>query len=343
MTNRVSDKLSSAIQTIPSGGSSDATLLGAQLGRDWFVTEHVNFGSNKIRSIARGPDRFVGVGENGVFVHSDDGLSWTMGDMPKHNTTVLKWACVAWAHDRFIASSTTTYNGLRILAYSFDGIQWNAGTTDASAQSAANVLGFCYGNGKYVAVTQATWSALVSEDGVNWTTNQNEDIRGNVVDVTYCGGKFFFTTGSKYIYVTSDFENVTILTPASATATFNNIDSYGDTIVASAINHLLVSKDGGDTWRTIALKTEVGSQIQSDMKRLCANGMWLFIGTTLSNSSDPGLILYTKDFDTWGTGRYPYHYRDECMGMAYGNGMILSVMYNNATPLISIGPFPTDI
>lgn len=343
VNSRKVEKLSAAIQSIPTGSTSTdlSSVLNFQLGKDWLVSESVQFGTNNLRWITRGPDRFVGVGNKGVLIHSEDGLTWTVASMPNDSGSASSWIYVTYANDRYIATNSTRYGSTKMFAYSFDGINWNTG--GSTITGTCNVTSIVYGNDIYVGVDAYDWSAIVSDDGISWRRIQNDDLDG-VMDVTYVNGKFFFTTGSRKVFVTSDLETVTVITPdPDIPNQLTHVESYGNTIVFIRLDHVVMSQDAGETWNTTELSTTIGSKTDPDVRPFYANGLWIFVGTTIASTDDPGLFIYTKDFVNWGKTHYPNSHRNDFCGAAYDGDKLIVAMYSMSTPLISIGPVPSDV
>ncbi|HYF79919.1 MAG TPA: hypothetical protein VD973_22640, partial [Symbiobacteriaceae bacterium] len=82
---------------------------------------------------------------------------------------------------------------------SMDGIKWNLSKSGTDE----DITGVTFGDGKFVAVGRN--SALVSTDGVNWTSYsvRPEETLGNLFDVAY-GNDMFVAVGQPYQYYSAD-------------------------------------------------------------------------------------------------------------------------------------------
>jgi hypothetical protein len=106
--------------------------------------------TNTVWSLATNGQRVVATGSvtttatGNTIAYSSDiyGTSWTGLGTTTFNTTTSTLQFVKWAVNKFVAFSNDTTSGNRI-AYSYDGITWNAAATSNTVFTTAAFVGEC--------------------------------------------------------------------------------------------------------------------------------------------------------------------------------------------------------
>lgn len=105
-----------------------------------------------------GKGRFVAVASGGTTAaYSTDGINWTSATLPTSTT----WSSVAYGNSSFVAVSSTDDVS---PAYSLDGVDWNS-----SPYTITGMTKIVYGQGIFVAGSNASGIAYTTEDGFSWT------------------------------------------------------------------------------------------------------------------------------------------------------------------------------
>ena len=161
-------------------------------GNSW--TEGIISDRNDYRSVCYGKGLFISVGQvfGKIFCFSTDGINWTEGTMSGAQGQL--WL-VRYCNDRFIAfgrghsEDNNTY-----YVYSMDGMNWMEEIISNTVRRWQSV---CYGNGKYVAVSEDGYFAY-STDGITWTEGTISETNRDWRSVCYGNGKFV-VVGCNYI------------------------------------------------------------------------------------------------------------------------------------------------
>jgi hypothetical protein len=127
-------------------------------GISWNVVEEtITDPSTLWRSVAFGNGRYLAVSQEGHVASSTDGVTWTgQSDLPGSPESLS----VLYAAGQFVVV------GNNFAAVSTDGSTWTTGSL--TGNDYWNSL--TYGNGKYVAVSNASVNSFAtSTDGLNWT------------------------------------------------------------------------------------------------------------------------------------------------------------------------------
>ena len=105
-----------------------------------------------------------------IAAYSEDGINWTQTKMP----TSSSWQSVCYGNGKFVAVAKDS----NTAAYSKDGVNWTQTRTPDLNPSPIPTpdlapitywKSVCYGNGKFVAVSDETDAVVYSTDGVTWT------------------------------------------------------------------------------------------------------------------------------------------------------------------------------
>ncbi|MCR4555191.1 MAG: hypothetical protein K5766_00050 [Alphaproteobacteria bacterium] len=117
--------------------------------------------------------------------------SWTLSDLTDHTWTSVCWGEVD-GQGRFV---TVSEDGM--AAYSDDGQKW----TEITLLAPPNFKSVCFGNGKFVAVSDNSCYAAYSDDGIEWTLVE----LGSADWQSVCyGDGIFVAVGGKTVIFSSD-------------------------------------------------------------------------------------------------------------------------------------------
>ena len=132
--------------------------------------------------ISYGNGLFIIGGINGRMVYSyDNGVTWVaIVDDPFDSNDSI-YARITYIGGKFFASSDNK------SAYSNDGIRWLP-LQASNNISAQNII---YGEGMFVAITNAWNSIIYSNNGITWTTMLDSQFGGgNIYGLSFGGGRF---------------------------------------------------------------------------------------------------------------------------------------------------------
>jgi hypothetical protein len=103
----------------------------------WTTKSVPNF--DEVRDAAYGNETYVAVGDNNTLLYSNDGLNWSLGDLPPGLTCNLK--SVAFAFGQFFAGGSTQ-SGSGVLLGSMDGVSWSDITNEFLSTAQEKSAGF---------------------------------------------------------------------------------------------------------------------------------------------------------------------------------------------------------
>jgi len=254
---------------------------------------------------------YMAVGEGGVILTSNDGITWTA----QTSGTTNNLESVIWNGLQYVAVGGDLHTSESTILTSSDGVTWRAQT--AGTTSYLNEI--IWDGFQYMAVgsvdNETEVTILTSNDGIKWTT-QSVPIVGNLSGVAWSGSRYV-AVGENGNIITSD-DNITWTAQASGTA--NNLLSVtwsGSQFVVSAGSLMLTSRDG-IIWR------ENVSGATNAFKEVVWNGsLYMAVGTF-------GIIYTSVDGINW-TAQTSGTTIDldgiTCNGTQYvivGNGIILT-------------------
>ena len=201
---------------------------------------------NDLTDVAWGNGRYVAVGLYGTVLTSDDGLTWSVGDIG-----VDAWLyAIVWDETRFVAvGGDMTVAGNGNLAISGDGVNWTVqevGTRYAFsdiAWSGSRYVAVGYQNpdprlGGAVVAVSAT-----SMDGVTWTTQTHAGYSWD--DVAWNGSVFAVMERSGLIHTSDDGVNWVTTDMGLTGTSLSDIGSDGSQfVVVGAAQGVYTSPDG---------------------------------------------------------------------------------------------------
>ncbi|MCL2442640.1 MAG: hypothetical protein FWD13_04150 [Treponema sp.] len=183
-------------------GANGGRIAYSSNGIDWTIVS-----GNRpigISSITWGDNKFVATGGT-IMIYSSNGTDWTQvtnntfeDDTPFVNNDIQS---ITYGNGKFVAVGR---NGN--IAYSSDGINWNAVTNSRFGNS--HIYGVTYGNNMFVAVG-SNGKAAYSADGISWTaignTRFGSSDTDNINDITWGNGKFVAVgSDGKIVYWSPD-------------------------------------------------------------------------------------------------------------------------------------------
>jgi hypothetical protein len=314
--------------TIANGGSglTPGTYYkpgkGGGSNNGWTSVTNSPFGTNKVRAIVYGNNKFVAVGSNGKMATSTDGVTWTAVTNGPFGTSDID--AIAFGNGTFIAG--TSYK----MATSTDGITWTAvADSKFSAGSiyggSGSIYAIAYGNGKFVAGGRdifGTGMTYSSDNGVTWTaaTADGEyDFGYSIESIAYGSGKFVSGSSDGKMTYSSDGATWTAVDIGNI---FKN-SSYGVNINAIVFGNgkfVAVGDDGkiatstdGVTW-TAVTSSPFGT---SDIDAIAYGNNKFFAGSS-------GKMAYSTNGTSWTAVSYNPFGTGGSTAIAYGNGKFVA-------------------
>ena len=247
--------------------------------------------------------RFVAIATPNFVQYSDDGESWTLGNLP----TTADWKTVTAGNGVFVAIASDA----DIAAFSNNGIEWNL-----SNLQGLNGSDIAYGNGRFVVVGENTNTVKYSFDGDNWSTASiPDDIFGDSTasqwqSVAYGQGKFVAISGSDGAVAQSP-DGITWtrnsqqnLLPSTASEDWIKLN-YGNNrwLAASRSGNVVYSLDGNVWYEGTALPLQDNSTLmdwesvkyfQGVFVAVASNSASSTNGTDFAATTEDGLLWTTR-------------------------------------------------
>lgn len=196
----------------------------------YFVaTDIISNGSRWVTMGTGYPPDFTGITQ-GVLMYSNNGINWNSGTTLSalcSSTSALANNGSIWVAG-FNNNYTNIINlGRRAVGYSYDGINYSAGTiTPAPGKVQPQLIqDVAYGNGIWVGVGSSTGTTaqrtgiIISNDGIDWSGLTTYDNVASFLSVAYGNGRFVAsqqTTSSSKIIVSYDGMNWSASTNANS-------------------------------------------------------------------------------------------------------------------------------
>ena len=132
--------------------------------------------------------RAVAIADPNFTAYSDDGTTWTEGNLPN----VGDWRKVVAGADAYVALENNTNN----VAFSYDGESW----ITRSLPGTDNWVDIAYGGGRFLIIAEGSNAVATSTDGLTWTSgtipNSDDSTTAQWQKVEYGQGKFVVVSGS---------------------------------------------------------------------------------------------------------------------------------------------------
>ncbi|MFX3636379.1 MAG: beta strand repeat-containing protein, partial [Candidatus Pristimantibacillus sp.] len=268
--------------------------------------------SSLMHSIARGPDRFVAIGDNGKLSYSLDGSGGQFSGSTVTGTSV--------------SLNGIIYDGSKYVIVGANGtiLMWAPGEVleTPNSNTTYNLSGIAYGGGKYVATGQFG-TVVTSSDGVTWTSQMLPNGGGAYIyDVTY-GDKFVAVGQHGKLWTSLDGVDWTEQT--SNTANYLQAVTYGNgQYVAVGAGGAIITSPNGVTWTVQTSGITQGSLLGVTY----GDGRYVAVGNS-------GIIVTSNNGISWdnvSTGITDY-----LSAVEYGNntftvvGNNVNLVYENST------------
>jgi hypothetical protein len=167
-------------------GSDCTQLLSSRNGITWTnllgPTSSPISCPSPIRALAYGAGLFIAGGDDSILV-SSNGSTWSA----VVTGADLGLKSIAYGNGMFVAVGTEQFSGQNLILFSFDGVAWNYGSYDPSADGFG--LPFrkvAFGGGLFV-VTGPAYVMFSSADGIFWDT---DPLSGSASAIGYGNGRF---------------------------------------------------------------------------------------------------------------------------------------------------------
>lgn len=136
--------------------STSSTIIYSQDGVNWTAKE-ISYEIKQSSKVCCGSGKFIIFSwQTSNILYSEDGINWnSLGTQAPMST-------IFYGKDKFVGVN----KNLELL-YSYDGLNWNL----CNAPQGTWMSG-CYGNGKYLFVSDTTSDIIISSDGISWESYQ---------------------------------------------------------------------------------------------------------------------------------------------------------------------------
>ena len=283
--------------------------------------------NRKWTSVCYGNGKFVAVDNTNYFAYSNDGITWSESTI---SDTSRQWTSVCYGNGKFVAVGSGDDNqhvggstsNTKNFAYSTDGIKWTEGALGYDVEWSS----VCYGNGKFVAVSNSFNYFAYSTDGINWTKGTISSTSRYWNSVCYGNNKYVAVgshteaSGGTYSYFAYSTDGITWTEGTiSSTSRYWNSVCYGNGMfvtVASGTNYFAYSTDG------INWTEDTISSTSRNWRSVCyGNGMFVAVANNSYFAYSTDGINWTEDTIS-STSR---NWRSVC----YGNDKFVAIAYNS--------------
>jgi len=143
-------------------------------GETWTAVTNSTFDDSDINAIAYGNNKWVAGGKIGKMATSTDGATWTGVDSTFGDNGIK---AIAYGNGKWIAvgengKMATSTDGETWTAVNTESKLWSLGTMDAEGnitKGFVDISAIAFGNGNWVAVSTAGYSAKSTDNGATWT------------------------------------------------------------------------------------------------------------------------------------------------------------------------------
>lgn len=275
------------------GGKGDPSIVYSNNGVTWTGTNANDVIGGDCLAILYAGGLWLAAGNR--IGYSQDGIVWstTMTVTPEFGV------ChgLGYGGGKWVAGLSGTYK----LAYSTDGMNWNASTNGPDIfLSAGRCSAVAYGNGMWVAGGYSTdmlgnYTVAYSTDGISWTVSSSGSniLTGECFSVAYGNGVFVASgVGSNTIIYSVDGINWTASTNGSSILSDCLTVAYGNGVWVAGGTGLysLAYSTDGITWTG----SSSGTSIFTSCIAISYSGKWIACG-------DGATVAYSMDGMTWGS------------------------------------------
>jgi len=253
--------------------------------------------------------KFVAARQDGTFLTSNDGLSWTN---PLPEPVSLSFRDLKYLNGSFIGIG----NGM--ISFSPDGMTWTNSVPDTNG-----LLSITYGDGRYVAGGdyRTVWT---STDAINWS-NPAPDIEINpyLAETHVAFGNGTFVAASGYngdLLASPDGLNWTLtqqLTNQPSYTYFADV-AFGAGRFVAVSSSAIASSTDGTNWFSMGISNALDAVAEG-------NGMFVAVG--------PNVVMTSSDGTNWSTqtsGLFGYLSK-----VAFGGGFFVAVAPQSYGPVYS--------
>ncbi len=313
-------------------GGIDARTLNLQVSDPLTAwTQRTSGVTNNLYAALYAGGKFVVTGDNGVVLHSADGLTWARGTgIPSNHFP----RALAHSGSRFVtvglAASGATVRAT--TAHSADGVTWAAGSVPANVGTLAAVA---FGAGRFVAVGE-NGRIYNSVDGTSWS-EVTSPVSTSLSAVAFADNLFVATGASGRILTSPDGVNWTNRSVATGN-TINAVARHqGRWYAAVSAFECFVSSDGV-AWSRVSTAGRTNSN--NGQRLISAAGVLL-------SSTNAGGVTFAEDPRTWSEHQIVSSPATTFYGLAEGAGQIVMVgprglVYSTASvPAAPVIPAPS--
>ncbi|MEY4090269.1 MAG: hypothetical protein RJB55_2540, partial [Verrucomicrobiota bacterium] len=275
--------------------------------------------------------KFIVTGDNGVVLHSADGLTWAKGSgIPTSHFP----RALAHSGSRFVAVGPAA-SGAAVratTAHSTDGVTWTPGTMPANVGTIAAIA---FGVGRFVAVGE-NGRIYNTIDGLAWS-EVSSPVTTGLSAVAFADNLFVATGASGRILTSVDGVNWTNRSVATGN-TINSVTRHqGRWYAAVSAFECFVSSDGV-AWSRVSTAGRTNSN--NGQRLISAAGVLL-------SSTNAGGVTFAEDPRTWSEHQIVASPATTFYGLAEGAGQIVMVgprglVYSTTSvPAAPVVPPPT--
>jgi photosystem II stability/assembly factor-like uncharacterized protein len=271
-----------------------AVILGKEMNAQWVATEQLPSGGGigGIYSLASsGTNVFAGTYNNGVFLTTDNGTTWTEKGSGLTNKSV--WSLTVSGSNVFAGT-----DGGGVFLSTNNGSEWtgvSSGLPDNTTIYSLDVLGtnIFAGTGEGLFLT--------TNNGASWTEADSgissPSVRALAVSPNGTGGSNLFAASFVNVYLSTNngtsWDNVSSGLPTNSL--IQSLIVIGSNIFAGSSAGVYLSTDNGESWNEMN-----NGLTDKQIWDFAASGTNLFAGT------DDGVFVTTNNGSSWEGTEYDY-------------------------------------
>lgn len=302
-----------------------------KLGQEWTANAHgLNIFVSNFSKIVYGNGIYVGVGPNSNGNEGKAAISYDLKGWTPINIDSLEWGVafddIAYGNGVFVA-----VNRDALASVSTDGVNWSSYSIDETNGFANSIV---YGNGKFVALQNATAAIYTSYDGINWNRHTSlSALAGKYTQIfalQYLNGRFILFENTDKIMESLDGISWTerTFTPYTSVAklTYGNGKYYA---LAGSPREMYSSPDL-ITWTD--LNHTAGNVFPSSCNLFFLHNMLISYNITYS-------MLYSYDGTTWYTG---HNFLMSIKNFNYLNNQFVAISNTTSNQTLFISGIPYE-
>jgi hypothetical protein len=235
-------------------------------------------GATQLASIAYGNGIFVAIGGYGtanIVFTSSDGVTWTA----QTAASSRQWVSVIYSNGYFIAGGNAGAPNYQTIMTSTNGTSWT--TQSVGNNGGYNARSIAYGNGTFVAISDAAGLVATATDPNSWTLQSSISEWNLWYSVAYGNGIFVAVSGNGTHRVATSPDGVTwTLQTAAAQNQWYSV-AYGNGLFVAVsydgTNRVMTSPDG-ETWTL-----QTSSTVDTWQGITYGNGLFVAVGGGYTN------------------------------------------------------------